>query len=324
MKLQLNENELNAYINEAIKQELINETCYRVNFETLGKPANAQTRPMRAKVINALKSGEYGKNNPGKLIKKLKEVGYSDEQIQAGIRNGAVQVAQSFDPATGQAVLYDVKTQNKKLQKLLNAANAYMYDYNQKPEPEEPETPSPDTTPGETTPAPTPETTPAPTPETTPTNPSQATGFPWDGIVPQWSPRPARPKRTAPARTTPEPARTAPEETPATPEPVQTREPIQAVSAQPSKPIQLGQVQGPNTLIRRPEQPSIAKATGAEMAQNQLAGNGNLNGRAQRYANGKIDQAVKHGDMTKSQGRDAKDQIRQFRRNINNAGNAGQ
>ena len=119
MKLQLNENELNAYINEAIKQELINETCYRVNFETLGKPANAQTRPMRAKVINALKSGEYGKNNPGKLIKKLREVGYSDEQIQAGIRNGAVQVAQSFDPATGQAVLYDVKTQNKKLQKLL-------------------------------------------------------------------------------------------------------------------------------------------------------------------------------------------------------------
>lgn len=303
MKLQLNENELNAYINEAIARELINETCYRVDFSTLGKPVNPQTKPMKAKVINALKSGAYGKNNPVKLVKKLREVGYSDEQIQAGIRNGAIQVAQSFDPATGRAALYDVKTQNKKLQKLLNAANGYMYDYNQGADDAEgPETPSTGTTTGETTPP--------PTTGTTPTNPT--TGFPWDSTVPQWTQRAAKPKRTAPA-----PARTAPEETPTTPEPEQTRKPIEPI--QPQNPISAPTgVTGPAQpgLAQRQQQPSLAQQAVQTMGQTANQSNMGLtdrratNRRTMQNANNAINQMVKDGSMTRQQARDDKNLVR--------------
>lgn len=298
MKLQLDESTLNAYINEAITQELLSETCYKVDFTTLGKPVNPQTKPMKAKVINALKSGAYGKNNPRKLVAKLREVGYSDEQIQTGIRNGAIQVAQSFDPASGQAALYDVKKQNKKLQKLLNAANGYMYDYNQSTE--EPE--DSDVTTGTTS-----ETTPSQTTGTTPTEP--ATGFPWDGIAPEWTPR--APKRTTPARTSPK--ATEPETT--TPEPAQERKPIEPIPAQPSVQLPQALVQNPQQqqiITRQPQQPGLAAQAISTM--NKTANQSDMslgdristNRRTRQNANNTIDQMVKGGSMTRQQARDDK------------------
>ena len=97
MKLQLNEGELSAYINEAIQQEL-NEN-YRVNFEKLGEPELQVIKNHKA-ARRRLERGAYNRMSlisTGKLRKVLNDMGYSDDQIRAGLSNGAIEVGNGVD-----------------------------------------------------------------------------------------------------------------------------------------------------------------------------------------------------------------------------------
>ena len=123
MKLQLNERTLNAYINEAIHQELseaLNEARYKVDFDKMGKPKGMSSaewaiRRKGGKFVggtkvgdavlgktqrrmNHLAQGDYGgawNNFWGQskkhIIATLRELGYSDEEISQGLLNGAIQ-----------------------------------------------------------------------------------------------------------------------------------------------------------------------------------------------------------------------------------------
>ena len=134
MKLQLDENTLNAYINEAIKQEL-NEAI-KVDFDSLGEPVNPKWN--RSWLTNnrnyfnldkqkeALAAGTFGKGGlfgraPKDAIQVLKDLGYSDEQIRSGITNGAIRSGKLTD--TNGFIKYDrQKKQNRKTGNLMAAA----------------------------------------------------------------------------------------------------------------------------------------------------------------------------------------------------------
>lgn len=135
MKLQLDENTLNAYINEAIKQELNEAT--KVDFDKLdqlvGGPKNPKTNHFLGWNVDKLKkklsNGTFGKydgifnrfRGPKAVIDLLKDLGYDDEQIRTGIKNNVIRVGKLTD--TNGFTKYDNrKRQNRRTGNLLTAA----------------------------------------------------------------------------------------------------------------------------------------------------------------------------------------------------------
>lgn len=231
MKLQLDENTLNAYINEAIRQEL-NEN-YRVDFGKLGRPALPARKQHKAQK-RRLQKGAYNRMSlisTSKLKKVLNDMGYSDDQIRAGIKSGAILVGNG----TGEnfARYQNLNRQNRKDARLMSRMNMRVAggEENQ----------------------PTQET---PAQAQAQQGPAQQTWngtFPWDNVTPRWTPR-----RQAPA---PVPA----PQQPAQPQPAQTRQPIQpAVNPQPTAPISAPTgVTGPQAGLHgidahAPQQPGVA------------------------------------------------------------------
>ena len=99
MKLQLNEQTLNAYINEAIKQELNEDMLQeniKINFDALGKPANqnGKERSHFKKRASKGRFGRFGLRTSKGAVRILKKMGYSDEQIRNGILSGAIQIGE--------------------------------------------------------------------------------------------------------------------------------------------------------------------------------------------------------------------------------------
>ena len=111
MKLQLDENTLNAYINEAIRKELINESSFQVKFKEIGDPKYDGNINYKERM--RMKEGSYGDETgydyipigraithgtframwnkdavvAEKLLKALVSMGYSREQLASAIVN---------------------------------------------------------------------------------------------------------------------------------------------------------------------------------------------------------------------------------------------
>ena len=129
MKLELNENTLSAYINEAIKQEL-NE-AYKVDFDSLGGPHGTVQRwhhlkwyTTAEKAKEAMANGTYGRTGwmePRELVADLKTMGYTDSQIQNGIKSGAITIGKNY--GTDKFVPHDnLRKQNRRTARLMTAA----------------------------------------------------------------------------------------------------------------------------------------------------------------------------------------------------------
>ena len=276
MKLELNESTLNAYITEAIRQELSERTRYNVDFDKLGNPGGNDLEGMSRRVRNKFnkkyrkaskKMGEKGYHSRSKTIKKLRELGYTDEQIAQAIKSGAITPGKfengKFKPHTGRKL----KRKTKRLAKADDDINSRYQDLGGWEDPVKPEKkkrgkkgkevePQQAGMGGGTTPAPVP--VPAPTPDrpngglmppTQPETPEQprrglersdqtaGTGapqeqFPWDSMADnqvKWTPRaPAKPKQ--PAQPAQQPA--APQQTPR--QPAQAIQPAQAPASAPT------------------------------------------------------------------------------------------
>ena len=283
MKLQLNENTLNAYINEAIRQEL-NE-AFRVDFEKLGTPtgpvkngwgfARLYTSPERAK--KAMASGTYGRTGmmtPKEFVNDLKALGYDTEQIQNGIQNGAIKIGRNFGSGPAQQFLphNNLRKQNRRDARLRTAAGMPVSNSQSNKTQDD---------------------------NQTETNNGGFNGtFPWDDTTPRWTPRPT-PKKPAPV----EPAEpVAPTRTPV--EPIQ---PIQPANM----PTGVTTPEGPGLAMRQ-QQPSLAQSAVQVMGQtaNQsdmgLKDRISTNRRTRQNANDAIDQMVRDGSMTRQQARDDK------------------
>ena len=131
MKLQLDENTLKAYINEAIRQELTE--AIQVDFNSLGPAEGPQrTTSWNRRYFNLdkqkqdLEAGTFGKSGwfgrtSKDAITVLKDLGYSDEQIRKGISSGAIRTGKLTD--TNGFTKYDrQKKQNRKTGNLMAAA----------------------------------------------------------------------------------------------------------------------------------------------------------------------------------------------------------
>jgi len=142
MKLQLNEETLNAYISEAIKQELdegLMNNRVLVDFSKLGNngvPENPETKnkflwmDLNKKARNKLQNttNSWGKGyhfpaylswkNGQSLISTMKKLGYSDDQILIGMKNGAFQFGEVKD---GEFIPHSKKNQNKIIGNMLAA-----------------------------------------------------------------------------------------------------------------------------------------------------------------------------------------------------------
>ena len=285
MKLQLDENTLKAYINEAIKQEL-NE-AFRVDFEKLGTPtgpvksgwgfARLYTSPKRAK--KAMASGTYGRTGmitPKEFVNDLKALGYDTEQIQNGIQNGAIKIGRNFGSGPAQQFLphNNLRKQNRRDARLRTAAGM----------------PVSNSQSGKTQ-----------DDNQAETNTGGFDGtFPWDNTTPNWTPR--RPKPTTP---TP-----SPEETPAQPERPKI-EPLVPVQTPANIPTGVTAPEQPGIIMRQPQQ-SLAQSAVRVMGQTANQSNMGLrdristNRRTRQNANNAIDQMVRDGSMTRQQARDDK------------------
>lgn len=274
MKLQLNENTLNAYINEAIQQEL-NEN-YRVNFEKLGEPELQVIKNHKA-ARRRLERGAYNRMSlisTRKLRKVLNDMGYSDDQIRAGLSNGAIEVGNgvgnSFRP------YQNIYRQNRKDARLRSRMNMPVADNGQDRQGEQ-------------------------------ENQAEAWdgSFPWDNTTPVWTPR--KPKTQAPVTTTPA---TAPEEAPAQPE-RQKLEPLTPVQVPANIPTGVTAPEQPGIIRRQPQQ-SLAQSAVQVMGQTANQSNMSLrdristNRRTIQNANNAIDQMVRDGSMSRQQARDDK------------------
>lgn len=274
MKLQLNESTLNAYINEAIQQEL-NEN-YRVNFEKLGEPELQVIKNHKA-ARRRLERGAYNRMSlisTRKLRKVLNDMGYSDDQIRAGLSNGAIEVGNgvgnSFRP------YQNIYRQNRKDARLRSRMNMPVADNGQDGQGEQ-------------------------------ENHAEAWdgSFPWDNTTPVWTPR--KPKTQAPVPTTPA---TTPEEAPAQPE-RQKLEPLTPVQATANIPTGVTTPEQPDIIRRQPQQ-SLAQSAVQVMGQTANQSNMSLrdristNRRTIQNANNAIDQMVRDGSMSRQQARDDK------------------
>lgn len=197
MKLQLDENTLNAYINEAIRQEL-NEN-YRVDFGKLERaalPARKQHKAQKRR----LQKGAYNRMSlisTSRLKKVLNDMGYSDDQIRAGIKSGAILVGNG----TGEnfARYQNLNRQNRKDARLMSRMNMRVAG-------------------GE-------ENQPA---QEAPAKKTWNGTFPWDNVTPRWTPR----RQTqAPVQAPQQPAQQEPVQTRQPIQPVLNPQPAVPINA---------------------------------------------------------------------------------------------
>ena len=299
MKLQLNENTLNAYINEAIRQEL-NE-AFRVDFEKLGTPtgpvkngwgfARLYTRPERAK--KAMASGTYGRTGmmtPKEFVNDLKALGYDTEQIQNGIQNGAIKIGRNFGSGPAQQFLphNNLRKQNRRDARLRTAAGMPVSNSQSNKTQDD---------------------------NQTETNNGGFNGtFPWDDTEPQWTPKPTRKPQPQPAQEEPQqPERRS----------METLQPVSTIN------IPTGVTGTSETLPglkQRPE--SFVDSARRVMAQTAAAGlNGNTgnpkldnwkqtNRNTRRTANAAIDTMRRDGAITRNQARQDKRTLRDTEKTI--------
>ena len=149
MKLQLNEETLNAYISEAINQELnegLMNNRVRVDFSKLGNNGVPEEPERKNKFLWANKnksiknrlgtdSNSWWKgyhypaylswSNVQGLVTSMRNLGYSDDQILLGIKNGAFQFGEVKD---GEFMLHSKKNQNKMYGHMLAVLGKTVYD----------------------------------------------------------------------------------------------------------------------------------------------------------------------------------------------------
>ena len=284
MKIQLDENMLNAYINEAIKQELNEAT--KVDFDALdrlvgGGPANPRTHHFLGwdidKIKQKLANGTFGKTWFGRTSKDaiaaLKDLGYTDEQIRAGIQNGLIRKGKLSD--TEGFISYDsLARQNRRDARLRTKAGMRVSDNGNGGQRQVQQQPAPEST----------------APE----------NYPWSSIPDDqiaWGQN--KPVRQQPARTAPSPQ---PEE-PVQPEQPQRQQlsaiqPAQAPANMPGATVSPDKQPG---LAIKPVQPSLAQSAVQVMGQtaNQsnmgLRDRRNTNTRTRQNALNAIDQMQKSG-----------------------------
>ena len=238
MKLQLNEQELSAYINEAIKQE-INEAT-QVDFDALDKLVGGPQNQKKGNIgwnrnyisLNKqkrdLEKGTFGKSLLGRTsadaITVLRDLGYSDEQIKAGIQNGLIRKGKLSD--TNGFISYDsLGKQNRRDARLKTAAGMRVSDQQN-------------------------------TPQQTPQEPV-ANNFPWSNIPDNqiaWGQN--KPAKRQPARTAPTQPEVQPQETP-------VRKPLEKIE------VPQNQL-NPPTTITAPKQDIIRKEPVGNLATNTL------------------------------------------------------
>lgn len=178
MKLQLDENTLRAYINEAILEEL-NEAI-KVDFEKLGQPMNQQRKGTwnrryfsLDKQKKDLQNGTFGKYLVGRgskdAIQVLKDLGYDDEQIKTGIRNGVIRIGRNFGTGSDNQFLPhdNLRKQNRRDARLRSNAGMPVQEPNQAQ------------------------------------NIVQATSYPWDDTEPEWAPRQQKKQQPVSQQTAP-------------------------------------------------------------------------------------------------------------------------
>ena len=267
MKLQLNENTLNAYINEAIQQEL-NEN-YRVNFEKLGEPELQVIKNHKA-ARRRLERGAYNRMSlisTRKLRKVLNDMGYSDDQIRAGLNNGAIEVGNGVDNSF--RPYQNIYRQNRKDARLRSRMNMPIADNGQDSQGKQ-------------------------------ENQAEAWdgSFPWDNTTPVWTPR--KPKTQAPA---PEEAPAQPERQKLEPlAPVQAPTNMPTGVTAPEQPG-LIQRQPQQSLAKSAVQVMGQTANQSNMG---LRDRISTNRRTRQNANNAIDQMVRDGSMSRQQARDDK------------------
>ena len=267
MKLQLNENTLNAYINEAIQQEL-NEN-YRVNFEKLGEPELQVIKNHKA-ARRRLERGAYNRMSlisTRKLRKVLNDMGYSDDQIGAGLNNGAIEVGNGVDNSF--RPYQNIYRQNRKDARLRSRMNMPIADNGQDSQGKQ-------------------------------ENQAEAWdgSFPWDNTTPVWTPR--KPKTQAPA---PEEAPAQPERQKLEPlAPVQAPTNMPTGVTAPEQPG-LIQRQPQQSLAKSAVQVMGQTANQSNMG---LRDRISTNRRTRQNANNAIDQMVRDGSMSRQQARDDK------------------
>lgn len=235
MKLQLNESTLNAYINEAIQQEL-NEN-YRVNFEKLGEPELQVIKNHKA-ARRRLERGAYNRMSlisTRKLRKVLNDMGYSDDQIRAGLNNGAIEVGNGVDNSF--RPYQNIYRQNRKDARLRSRMNMPIADNGQNSQEKQ-------------------------------ENQAEAWdgSFPWDNTDPAWTPRPTRRPQPAPIQT-PEPAQP---ETPARPE-MPKLEPVALPAGLVQTGVTLPADQQPGIIGRPQTQPTFAQNAVGTMVKTAMA-----------------------------------------------------
>jgi len=267
MKLQLNENTLNAYINEAIQQEL-NEN-YRVNFEKLGEPELQVIKNHKA-ARRRLERGAYNRMSlisTRKLRKVLNDMGYSDDQIRAGLNNGAIEVGNGVDNSF--RPYQNIYRQNRKDARLRSRMNMPIADNGQDSQGKQ-------------------------------ENQAEAWdgSFPWDNTTPVWTPR--KPKTQAPA---PEEAPAQPERQKLEPlAPVQAPTNMPTGVTAPEQPG-LIQRQPQQSLAKSAVQVMGQTANQSNMG---LRDRISINRRTRQNTNNAIDQMVRDGSMSRQQARDDK------------------
>lgn len=267
MKLQLDENTLNAYINEAIQQEL-NEN-YRVNFEKLGEPELQVIKNHKA-ARRRLERGAYNRMSlisTRKLRKVLNDMGYSDDQIRAGLNNGAIEVGNGVDNSF--RPYQNIYRQNRKDARLRSRMNMPIADNGQDSQGKQ-------------------------------ENQAEAWdgSFPWDNTTPVWTPR--KPKTQAPA---PEEAPAQPERQklePLAPVQAPANMPTGVTAPQQSGIIQR---QEQPSLAKSAIQVMGQTANQSNMG---LRDRISINRRTRQNTNNAIDQMVRDGSMSRQQARDDK------------------
>lgn len=135
-KIYLTESELKQIVESATKQ-ILNEkqqldewNTYKVDFKNLGDPANPKRAGIGGNYWNnnrtqrLLANGTYGRNrmvDMGSVITDLKDLGYSNEQIQQGIDKGFIRLANR------QGNTYNSRRkQNRKTARLMTKAGGIL------------------------------------------------------------------------------------------------------------------------------------------------------------------------------------------------------
>lgn len=293
MKLQLNEQELNAYIKEAIRQE-INEAT-QVDFDALDRLVGGPQNKKKGNIgwnrryfsLNKQKrdlaNGTFGKSWLGRtsadVVTVLRDLGYSDEQIRAGIQNGLIRKGKLSD--TEGFISYDsLARQNRRDARLHTNAGMRVSDNGNGGQQQVQQQPAPEAT--------------------------EPENYPWSNIPDNqiaWGQN--KPVRQQPARTaqTPQPEQSVQPEQPQRQQ-LPAIQPVQAPANMPGATVSPDKQPG---LAIKPVQPSLAQS--AVQVMGQTANQSNMGLRDQRNTNMRtsqnalnaIDQMQKSGAMTRQQ-----------------------